>query len=70
MRIELGKIKKDFVTLPKFLFNIHFKNKDHSNCFILGRLYRGYIGWIISYKRLYSELWIHYPDKELRTTGK
>ena len=68
MKIEIGKIKEQFITLPKFMF-VLTKNKYNENVFFwfhIGRLYRGYIGYMGWIGKIHFDLWIYYPDAELR----
>ncbi len=71
IRLELGKLPGQFVTLPRFLFSICRVGFRYAPVLIVGRLYRGYVGaiWIIPY--LFElTLWIYCPDKELREAAR
>jgi len=66
MTIEIGKIKEQFVTLPKFLFDLSRPRWCDRPFLKVGRLYRGYVGvyWITRFFTL--TIWIYYPDAGLR----
>lgn len=71
--VELGKIpvRGSPVILPRF--SVHFYRTAYeylNRLFIIGRLYRGYIGMMVIFYRFRFDLLIHYPDRELRQEGK
>ncbi len=60
MKIEIGKIKEQFVTLPKFMVSIHKTTFSYTRFFFaIGRLYKGYIGLMIKIGTWEMNLWIH-----------
>lgn len=71
--VEVGKIpvKNSVVILPKFSAHFYRTAFEYLNrFFIIGRLYRGYIGMMVIFYRFRFDLMIHYPDRELRREGK
>ena len=70
MRITFGKTSKDDIT-GKFLFHIYHRPQPYLKRFLkIGRLYRGYIGIMAFWGSLNLDLWIYYPDRELRKIKK
>lgn len=67
MRLELGKIKEQFVTLPKFLVSLKPVSFRYAPALIIGRLYKGYIGVLAVFTILgkWHELtiWIYNMEK-------
>lgn len=66
MKIEIGttpRTKGLPVKMPLFMVSIH-KSSNPYNVFIMGRLYSGYVGLMVTAKRLFSlDIWIYYPQK-------
>ena len=60
MKIEIGKIKEQFVTLPKFMLSANRRSFSYTNRWIwkIGRLYRGYVGIMLITPRHEYNLWI------------
>lgn len=61
MRIELGHLsepgKRAYRPLPRFLFSLHRRQGERPG-FILGRLYRGYVGLIWNTPFVIITIWI------------
>lgn len=64
MKIEIGKIEEQFVTLPKFMISTHKPRYMDYPFLKIGRLYRGYVGvyWITRWFVL--TIWISSMEKD------
>ena len=64
--IEFGLKKEQFIRLPVFLLSFHWKTFAYRNVFVIGRLYRGYVGALILTRFFEINVWIHNLEKEKR----
>jgi len=65
VKIKIGKIHEQYITLPKFMISVYLRHECYQKRFLrIGRLYRGYVGIYGFWGRLHFDLWIHNMQKE------
>jgi len=63
MKLELGKIPQQFVTLPKLMVSVHLRPEPYLSRFWRhGQLYRGYWGVHCFLGRIHFTLWVHHME--------